>query len=63
MVKVSQWIILLISLVGLPLLKQLLPGLKAEAAKTESEVDDALVGAFEVVISALDSGQIFVPKK
>jgi hypothetical protein len=63
MVKVSQWVILLISLIGLPLLKQLVPALKAEAAKTESEVDDALVGAFEVVINALESGQIFVPKK
>jgi|UniRef100_A0A7V3KMZ2 hypothetical protein len=63
MVKVTQWVILLIGVVVLPLLKQLVPYLKAEAAKTETEIDDALVGAFEVVISALESGQIFVPKK
>lgn len=62
MVKVSQWVALLIGVVAIPLLKQLLPGLKAEALKTETEVDDALVGAFEVVVSALESGQIFVTK-
>jgi hypothetical protein len=63
MIKVTQWVILLIGVVVLPLLKQLVPPLKAAAAKTETEIDDALVGAFEVVISALESGQIFVPKK
>lgn len=62
MVKVSQWVLLLISMVAIPLLKQLVPMLKVEAAKTETEVDDALVGAFEVVIAALESGGIFVPK-
>jgi hypothetical protein len=63
MIKVTQWVLLLIGAVVVPLLKQLLPALKAAAAKTETEIDDALVGAFEVVISALESGQIFVPKK
>ena len=62
MVKVNQWVALLIGVVAVPLLKQLLPPLKAEALKTETEVDDALVGAFEVVVAALESGQIFIPK-
>lgn len=62
MVKVTQWVLLLIGMVVLPLLKQLVPILRKEAAKTETEIDDALVGAFEVVISALESGIIFVPK-
>lgn len=62
MVKVTQWVILLIGIVVVPLLKQVIPALKVEAQKTESEVDDALVGAFEVVVAALESGQIFVPK-
>lgn len=62
MVKVSQWILLMIGIIVIPLLKQLIPVLKVEAKKTETEIDDALVGAFEVVISALESGTIFVPK-
>jgi len=62
MVKASQWVIMLIAMVVVPLLKQLVPALKVEAAKTETEIDDALVGAFEVVIEALSSGSIFVPK-
>lgn len=62
MVKVTQWVILLIGIVVVPLLKQVIPALKVEAGKTETEIDDALVGAFEVVVAALESGQIFVPK-
>ena len=62
MVKVTQWVLLLIGIVVVPLLKQVIPTLKVEAAKTETEIDDALVGAFEVVVAALESGQIFVPK-
>jgi len=62
MVKATQWVILLIGVVVVPLLKKLIPALKVEAAKTETEIDDALVGAFEVVLAALESGQIFVPK-
>jgi len=62
MVKASQWVIMLIAMVVVPLLKQLVPALKVEAAKTETEIDDALVGAFEVVIEALSSGSIFVLK-
>jgi len=63
MVKVTQWVLMLIGMVVVPLLKQLIPPLKKEAAKTETEIDDAFVGAFEVVISVLESGTIFVPKK
>ena len=63
MVKVTQWVLMLIAMVVVPLLKQLIPPLKKEAAKTETEIDDAFVGAFEMVISVLESGTIFVPKK
>lgn len=65
MVKVTSWVLMLIGMVVIPLLKQLIPALKIEAAKTETEVDDAFVGAFEMVISVLESGSIFVlkPKK
>jgi len=63
MVKVTQWVLMLIGMVVVPLLKQLIPPLKKEAAKTETEIDDAFVGAFEMVISVLESGTIFVPKK
>jgi len=62
MVKVSSWVLMLIGAVVVPLLKNLIPTLKKEAAKTETEFDDSLVGAFEVVISALETGSIFVPK-
>ncbi len=62
MVKVSSWVLLMIQLVGIPLLKQLIPLLDAEAKKTESPVDDALVGSFTVVVTALESGAIFVKK-
>jgi len=63
MVKVTQWVLMLIGMVVVPLLKQLIPPLKKEAAKTETEIDDAFVGAFEMVISVLESGTIFVSKK
>ncbi|MFH0813266.1 MAG: hypothetical protein V2A69_10590 [Pseudomonadota bacterium] len=63
MIKVTQWVLMIMSMVAVPLLKQVVGPLKIEAAKTETEIDDALVGAFEVVISALESGSIFVPKK
>ena len=62
MVKCTQWVLLMIGIVVVPLLKQLIPGLKTEAAKTETEIDDCLVGAFEVVVQALESGQIFIAK-
>ena len=62
MVKCTQWVLLMIGIVVVPLLKQLIPGLKTEAAKTETEIDDSLVGAFEVVVQALESGQIFIAK-
>lgn len=63
MVKVTGWVFMLIGAVAVPLLKQLIAPLKIEAAKTETEIDDALVGAFEVVVNALESGSIFVAKK
>lgn len=63
MIKVTQWVFMLIAIVAVPLLKQIIPPLKAAALKTETEIDDALVGAFEVVLAALESGNIFVVKK
>lgn len=63
MVQVNQWVFLMVMGIVLPLLKGLIPGLKAEAAKTETPIDDAMVGAFEVVITALDTGGVITPKK
>lgn len=63
MVQVAPYVLMIIALVVVPLLKKLIPLLKEQAAKTDSPVDDMLVGTFEVVLNALEGGGIFVPKK
>ncbi len=63
MVQVAPWVLMLLKLVVVPLFKQLIPQLKVEAAKTESPVDDALVGTFEMVVGVLEGGDVFIPKK
>ncbi len=63
MVKVAPYVILLIQMVAIPLLKLLIPPLRKEAAKTETDIDDSLVGAFEVVLDTFQNGGIFIPKE
>jgi len=59
MIKVRSWELMLIKLVGLPILKRISKLLTNKAMKTDSEFDDALLGAFDVVIGFLESEGVF----
>jgi len=57
--KLRGWEILLIRAVALPILTKILEIARKKAAETPTELDDALVGAFEVVISFLQTPDMF----
>lgn len=57
LIKMRKWEIMLLNTLGLPILKGVVRRLKLEAERTPNKIDDAIIGAMEVVITFLEDPQ------